>query len=89
MSPDEFVELYLSEKESEGNYWTKHKPCDFLQEDGSCKLGDYKPENCKKYPYTDQPGHMHSLYSVSDAVSVCPIAFEIFERLKVEYGFKK
>lgn len=35
MSPDEFIELYLSEKESEGNYRTKHKPCDFLQEDGS------------------------------------------------------
>ena len=35
MSPDEFVELYLSEKGSEGNYRTKHKPCDFLQEDGS------------------------------------------------------
>ena len=89
MSPDEFVELYLSEKESEGNYWTKHKPCDFWQEDGSCKLGDYKPENCKKYAHTDQPGRMLSLYSVLDAVSVCPIAFEIFERLKVEYGFKK
>ena len=84
MSSDEFVELYLSEKGSEGNYSIKHKPCDFLQEDGSCKLGDYKPENCKKYPYTDQPGRMHSLYSVLDAVSVCPIAFEIFERLKVE-----
>ncbi len=89
MSSDEFVELYLSEKDSEGNYRTKHKPCDFLQEDGSCKLGDYKPENCKEYPYTDQPERMHSLYSVLDAVSVCPIAFEIYERLKVEYGFKK
>lgn len=89
MSSDEFVELYLSEKDSEGNYRTKHKPCDFLQEDGSCILGDYKPENCKKYPYTDQSERMHSLYSVLDAVSVCPIAFEIYERLKVEYGFKK
>lgn len=86
---DEFVKEYLGEKNSEGNYPTKHKPCDFLQEDGSCKLGDCKPESCKEYPYTNQPERLHSLYSVLDAVSVCPVAFEIYERLKIEYGFKK
>lgn len=32
---------------------TKHKPCDFLQEDGNCKQSECKPEACKKYPYTD------------------------------------
>ncbi len=89
MSSDEFVELYLSEKDSEGNYRTKHKPCDFLQEDGSCGLDDCKPDNCKKYPYTNHPERLHSLYSMLEAVQVCPVAFEIFERLKMEYGFKK
>lgn len=89
MPVDEFVEIYLEIKNNNENYTTKHRPCDFLQADGSCKLGDCKPENCKKYPYTDQPERMHSLYSVLEAVSVCPVAFEIFERLKVEYGFKK
>lgn len=89
ISVDEFVETYLEKKDNDENYTTKHKPCDFLQADGSCKLGECKPENCKKYPYTDQPERMHSLYSVLEAVSVCPVVFEIFERLKVEYGFKK
>ena len=27
--------------------------------------------------------------SVLEAVSVCPVAFEIYERLKEEYGFRK
>ena len=36
----DFAEQYLLGKDSEGNYKTKHKPCDFLMEDGSCKLGD-------------------------------------------------
>lgn len=89
MSSDEFIEIYLSKIDSEGNYQTKHKPCDFLQEDGKCKLGECKPNSCKKYPYTDQPERWQSLYSVLDVVSVCPVAFEIFERLKIEYGFKK
>lgn len=89
IAPAEFVEQYLAGKDSEGNYQTKHKPSDFLQSDGRCKLGDCKPENCKNYPYTNQPERLQSLYSVLDAVSVCPVAFEIYERLKIEYGFKK
>ena len=89
MNSSDFEEQYLDGKDSEGNYRTKHKPCDFLQNDGNCKLGDCRPDSCKKYPYTNQPERLQSLYSVLDAVSVCPVAFEIFERLKKEYGFKK
>ena len=55
-----FIELYLNGKDSEGNYQTKHTPCDFLQDDGSCKLGDCKPESCKCYPYTNQPERLWS-----------------------------
>lgn len=35
-------------------YQTKSVPCDFLQEDGNCLLGDHKPDSCKEYPYTDE-----------------------------------
>ncbi len=52
-------------------------------------LGSCKPEDCKNYPYTNQPERLWSLYSVLDAVAVCPIAFEIYERLKGEYGFRR
>ena len=89
MSTAEFVKQYLAKKDTEGNWQTKHKPCDFLQADGNCMLGEYRPENCKNYPYTNQPERLWSLYSVLDAVEVCPVAFEIYERLKKEYGFKK
>lgn len=88
LSKEEFIDAYLKTSEDTGGYDTKHTPCDFLEKDGGCKLGDCKPENCKKYPYTNQPERLESLYSVLDAVSVCPVAFEIYERLKREYGFK-
>jgi hypothetical protein len=32
---------------------------------------------------------MQSLFSVLDVIEVCPVAYEIYERLKQEYGFKK
>ena len=89
ISPENFIEQYLQGKDSEENYQTKHKPCDFLQKDGGCKLGDCKPDSCKKYPYTNQPERLWSLYSVLDVIEICPVAFEIYERLKREYGFRR
>lgn len=89
MTAEDFINLYFKEKDVEGNYQTKHMPCDFLQENGSCKLGECKPDNCKKYPYTDQPDRLHSLYSVLEAVEICPVEYEIWERLKEECGFEK
>ena len=83
MTEKEFIDAYLMRKdEYENEYKTKHIPCDFLNQDGTCKLGECKPENCKKYPYTSQPERLHSLYSVLEAVEVCSVAFEIYERLK-------
>ena len=61
---------------------------DFLNENNECILGECKPENCKKFPYTNQPERLQSLYSVIEAVSVCPVAYELYERLKKMYGFK-
>ncbi len=88
VTEDEFIRTYLQDMDNEENYRTKNKPCNFLNDDGSCELGECKPDNCIKFPYTNQPERLQSLYSVLDAVEVCPVAFEIYERLKVEYGFR-
>lgn len=47
------MEQYLIKFDYEETYLTKHRPCDFLLEDGGCKLGECKPEACKNYPYTN------------------------------------
>lgn len=87
MSKEEFLDKYLVREEFGEDYQTKHKPCDFLDPDGECKLGDCKPENCMKFPYTNQPERLQSLLSVLDVIEICPVAFEIYECLKGEYGF--
>ena len=89
LSEEEFRKKYLKEELDieEDAFETKHQPCDFLQEDGNCLLGDNKPDSCKKYPYTDQPERMDSLLSFLGTISVCPVAYEILERLKEEYDF--
>ncbi len=86
ITPEQFKEFFLVPGEGT-DYMTRHQPCDFLQEDGACMLGECRPDSCKEFPYTDKPERLFSLYSVLDAVSVCPVAFEIYERLKEEYHF--
>ena len=87
MEEPQFVQTYLEKDETEGTYLTKNKPCDFLQKNGECLLEECKPDGCKKYPYTDQPGRLGSLYGMLDAIAVCPVAYEIWERLKKIYNF--
>ena len=90
MADKEFIDKYLKNNAAGGEYETKHRPCDFWDErTGDCILGENKPENCLKYPYTDQPGRMWSLLSIVESASTCPVVYEILERLKEEYHFKK
>ncbi len=88
LSTDEFISTYLKQDEYGISYITKHKLCDFLQDNGECMLGGRKPESCANYPHTNQPERLWSLLSFIENVSVCPVAYEICERLKQEYNFK-
>ena len=87
MTVDAFKAAYLNPP-SCGEYTARHTPCDFLTETGDCRLGECKPDGCKGFPYTDRPDRLSSLYSVLSAVSICPAAYEIWEALKKEYGFR-
>ena len=86
IAKEEFIKKYLELDDS--NYRTKEKPCKFLNAEGSCILGEYKPIGCVEFPYTNKPERLWHLYSMLEAVEVCPVAFEIWERLKQIYGFK-
>jgi len=85
------VELMLipdAEDDGDKTFTTKHTPCDFLGPDGNCTLEECRPEGCIRYPFTDQPGRLSSLYSMISAVGVCPVAYQIWEDLKELYGFR-
>ena len=64
------------------------QPCPFLCEDGQCELESCKPSECAGYPYTDRPDRMGSLLNIIASAEVCPIVYEMLERLKDTYHFK-
>ena len=86
MTRERFIQAHL--KQECGEWLEIHQPCGFLSEDGSCRLGDHRPDSCKKFPYTDQPERLYSLFSFLNAVGVCPAAYEICEALKKHYRFR-
>ena len=94
LSESDFAAEYLTgTKETVGGdaekpYEFKAKPCAFLKDDGRCIIQDCKPEECSGFPYTDQPGRLWSLYGVIEYAEICPVVFEIVERLKIIYGFR-
>jgi len=64
-------------------------PCRFLGIDGKCQIQDCKPAECKGFPYTDGLERLWSLYSILSSAEVCPVVFEILERLKDLYHFRR
>ena len=74
MSGKDFVERFLEYDLGEMSYKTKHCPCDFLKDDGACALGDCKPINCRRYPYTDQI----SLHKKKAGLSERPLSLRIW-----------
>lgn len=89
MTKEDFIHTYLKWDNVEENYLTKQKPCPFLQKEGLCLIEDCKPEKCRKYPYTNQPERLFSLLGLLDIIAVCPVAHEIWERLKDIYDFSQ
>lgn len=89
ITKEQLINSYLQFDALSGTYESKHMPCDFLTSDGICMLGDNKPAGCRDYPFTNCPDRLESLYSVLSAVEVCPVAYEIRERLKKEYHFRR
>lgn len=63
------------------------KSCPFMTEHG-CKVASCKPEHCKEFPYTDQPDRKESLLGMLSFLPVCPVLYEIYDRLKKDYNFK-
>ena len=66
----------------------KGRPCCFLQADGQCRIQECRPSSCRDFPFTDKPERLFSLLSVLESAEVCPVVFEILERLKEVYGFR-
>ena len=80
----EFREQYLSQDtENSTQYIFKELPCPFLV-DNKCSNYDCRPKDCRSYPHLHKKNFTSRLWGVIENYGVCPIVFNVYERMKTE-----
>jgi uncharacterized protein len=82
MSTAEFVERFVI-KDEDGDMVLRDSPCPF-QVGNLCAVYDHRPEDCRSFPHLHKEGFVFRLMPGVQNCSVCPIVFNVFERLKDE-----
>ena len=89
MSKSLLISTFLEKDSKSENYLVRGEACAFLDQEGACILGNCKPKACRDYPFTNKPDRKGSLLDIVQNTLVCPVVYEILERLKAEYGFSE
>jgi uncharacterized protein len=84
-SEEEIIEKY-TELDS-GSYYLKEISCTFLS-GKKCNIYEDRPHDCHSYPHLHKKDFTSRLLGVIDNYSVCPIVYNVFERLKIKLNFK-
>jgi hypothetical protein len=80
----EVKEKYLkSEDEQTSRYQFNALPCPFL-ENNLCSNYDHRPEVCRSFPHLHKEDFVSRLWRVVENYEICPIVFNVYERLKME-----
>ena len=87
VSPESFQENYCEEAEFSEIY-LKTIPCRYL-ENKKCCIYENRPEECKTFPNSGKERFTSRLYSMIGFYEICPIVFNLMERLKDELRFRR
>jgi Fe-S-cluster containining protein len=84
MEISEFQERFLSQDtDNSAHYIFKELPCPFLV-NNKCSNYDCRPKDCRSYPHLHKKDFTSRLWGVIENYGVCPIVFNVYERLKTE-----
>ena len=86
MSHEEFVQNFTEKDEFDHTLYLKDTPCKYLF-DKKCGIYPDRPGDCKSYPHTHKKDFTSSTLGIIDNYEICPIVFNLFERLKKELRF--
>jgi Fe-S-cluster containining protein len=83
MKEVDFIARYLHVDEDQF-YVFNETPCPFLMGDNFCMIYEYRPKACREYPHTDRRRFYQLLDLTLKNRELCPIVYEVVERLKKE-----
>jgi Fe-S-cluster containining protein len=83
---EELRARYLIANAETGKYTTKQLPCPFLL-NNLCTIYPVRPAVCVNYPHLHR-NFRSRLWRAIDNASVCPIVYNVLERLKTLFQFR-
>ena len=79
----DFKSKYMK-RDFEGDMVFKQRPCPFLKLN-LCSVYENRPTTCRTYPHLEKGNFISRLGNVLSNLKVCPIAFNTFELLKLNF----
>ena len=83
MKSIDFIGRYLLIDEDQC-FVFNNTPCPFLMQDNYCIIYDQRPKACHEYPHTDRRRFYQILDLTLKNREICPIVYEVVEKLKQE-----
>jgi len=87
LTPENFQNNYC-EKDTFNNIYLTSMPCRYLEEK-KCRIYENRPEECKRFPYTDKRSFISRLLGMINFYDFCQIVFNLMEQLKDEMRFRR
>lgn len=82
LSRDELAKRFLTTDE-DGDLTFSRRPCPLLS-GNRCSAYDHRPDVCRSFPHLRKDEFVFRLIQAVQNCSVCPIVYNVFERLKAE-----
>ena len=79
----EFKANYMK-RDYNGDMVFKQRPCPLLKND-LCSVYENRPTTCRTYPHLEKGNFIGRLQNVLSNLKVCPIAYNTFELLKLNF----
>lgn len=86
VTTDQLRDAYLVPDTTEGGWTVAGLPCPFLV-DNQCSLNETRPIGCQTFPYLEKDDFTRRLLGVVEFYAICPIVFNVYERLKDSLGW--
>lgn len=71
MKEGDFIEKYLK-IDTDNDFVMQQLPCNFLEPDNTCRIYDFRPRDCARYPYTDEDVLVKQVALTQANALVCP-----------------
>lgn len=87
VSPETYFNEYTEKNDFEKNRFLKDSPCRYLK-DKKCSIYSSRPHDCRSFPHIDKKCFNSRTLSMIGNYTICPIIFNVLERLKEEFRFR-